>query len=274
VDARTELARMTNPLTVPPARFAIAGDWHANTKWARAAIQYAAGHRASILLHTGDFAGDFTRSSFLAAVSEAAIEHRLPILWVDGNHDDHAKLARLPLGPGGLRPIVPHVWHIPRGYRWSWNGIRFLGLGGAHSVDRQLRLACGYPWWPGETLTRRDIQRAIRPGPVDVMICHDSPAGAAIPGLDATGFPLDELVAAARHRDLLRDVVDHVRPVQLWHGHYHVRYTATVHPGTGICRVEGLDCDGTTLAGNVRIVDLDEIADQVHAPHVTEPRLF
>lgn len=261
----------TNPLAAVPDRVAFAGDWHANTRWAPVAISHAAHNGANLLIHTGDFGYTFT-PTYLAAVSEAATQYRLPVLFIDGNHDDHGWLTAQPLDDHGLRPVAPGVWHIPRGYRWTWNSIRFLGLGGAYSVDRTLRLERGYHWWPGETLTAADIHRAITPGPVDVMITHDAPDNITIPGLDPAQFHPDDLAEAAHHRRLLRTIIQgELTPAMLWHGHYHVRYTTglRLHGNAGWCRITGLDCDGTTLDDNLDIIDMATITRRVAASRRT-----
>lgn len=70
--------------------------------------------------------------------------------------------------------------------------------------------------------------RAIDGGPVDVMVCHDAPLGA--PRLErwlapnVSGWPQKELHFTYLHRQLIRRVVDAVRPSALYHGHYHWRY--------------------------------------------------
>lgn len=252
---------VTNPLAAVPDRIAFAGDWHANTCWAPAAIKHAARHGADILIHTGDFGYTFP-ADYLLAVSGAALYHRLPVLFIDGNHDDPEWLAARPLDEHGLRPVAPGVWHLPRGHRWTWNGIRFLALGGAYSVDRSLRVARGYHWWPGESLTEADLYHAIGPGHADIMITHDAPDNLTIPGLDPAGFDPADLAAAAAHRRLLRTAITrHIQPAMLWHGHYHVRYTSHLHLDDGRwCRVTGLDRDDTTLDGNIDIVQIKYLA--------------
>src|SRR5262245_61251493 len=93
-------------------------------------------------------------------------------------------------------------------------------------------------------------------GRVDVLLTHDCPAGVVIPGLArfAHFWPPDEQVAATEHRQRLRQVVDNVQPRVIWHGHYHTDYSRVVDLGYGPVHVHGLSCDGTSLAGNVRVV--------------------
>lgn len=247
---------MTRDPLVEPSRIAFAGDWHANASWARSAIQYAKDRGADVIVHVGDFGYTF-ESRFVRAVVSELFLLDIPLMFVEGNHDDPGQL-RGPLAPNGLREIGQHLWHIPRGSRWTWHGEAFLGCGGAHSVDRQWRVP-GYSWWPEETITDADVQRCIEGGATDWLIAHDCPTGVLIPGIDdRTGpapFPAAEIEASQEHRKMLCRIVDAVRPQTIVHGHYHVAYDDAGNDFGA--HVVGLDMDGTTMARNVRLYDFD-----------------
>ncbi|MFE2994118.1 metallophosphoesterase [Nocardia sp. NPDC059246] len=209
-----------------PAKVGIAGDWHANQHHAKRAIRWAAEQGAQAILHVGDFAFDM-RPNFFAAVQRALEDTRLVLGWVDGNHDHHERLSALVTEHGRTAiPLRPNIFYLPRTYRWTWSGVQFLALGGAHSVDRPWRTP-GREWWPGETISIAEAQRATDDGPADVMITHDVPAGVRIPCIEGNplGFPAREIEAAEQHRELLRRVVDQVQPKHLFAGHYHCRLT-------------------------------------------------
>lgn len=248
-----------DPLTVPK-RITFAGDWHMNTKWAVTAVYAAADMGADVIVHLGDFGYTFY-PRFLRPLGAALEETGLHLLFVDGNHENHQWINRQPRRPDGLRMIhPPTIWHLPRGFRWTWNDVRFLALGGAHSVDQQYRRKTGALWQREETITPIEAQLAIEGGPADVMVTHDCPSGVNIPGIDdpdrVPPFPGSEIVRSHEHRKLLRTVVDAVRPVSLWHGHYHLNHAQNVDLGWGDMSVIGLDCDGTSLVSNLVTVDL------------------
>jgi len=254
----------TDPLATP-SRVAFAGDWHANTRWGIAAIQYAAEHGADVIVQLGDFGYEF-RAAFLDGLERALHRTGLRLLFVDGNHEDFPTLLRYPVRGNGLRQLTDRVWHLPRGFRWRWGGLRWLAIGGAHSVDRPWREP-GVSWWREETVTDADIQRAVAGGQADVMVSHDCPAGVPIPGLAESAhlWPAEELAASDVHRSRLRTVVEAVRPRSLWHGHFHRRYSTVTDLGYGPVVAHGLDCDGSTLDGNVAVVALDEIVTPENA---------
>lgn len=247
---------MRDPLETPD-RIAVAGDWHMNTEYAEAAIKYAIDGGADVILHAGDFGWMFERS-FLRHVCAALAVDDTRLLFVDGNHEHHDRLAGWPVADNGLRQVYNRIFHLPRGFRWTWDEVRFLALGGAHSVDRDRRLAY-LSWWPQETLSAGDVVRSLRDGLADVMLTHDCPAGVDIPGLQPELFSKAEILRAEAHRRLLRNVVDEVQPLRIFHGHYHVSYQQTVDLGWGPLRVTGLDCNGAELADNVHLIDLDDL---------------
>lgn len=239
-------------------KIAYAGDWHANTNWSVRAIEHAAANQADIILHLGDYGYDF-HPGFIQQVEEALVAADIELWFIDGNHEDFNWLYQQPLEDFGRRKISDHVFHLPRGYRWTWNGVRFLAMGGAFSVDRRMR-KLNKSWWQEETISLREARLAIDGGPADVMISHDCPSGVEIPGLGSTSWmwPREAIAKSNEHQDLLRTVVDEVRPRQIWHGHYHRRYDAMANFGYGPVEVHGLDMDATALSDNVVLVDLPE----------------
>lgn len=246
-----------NPLHEPD-RLAFCGDWHANARWAAAAIEHARQQGANTLIHVGDFAYTFDEP-FIRAVIDALFRMDMTLLFVDGNHDDHDFIAQYPIGESGLRQIGDRLWHIPRGFRWQWGGLTWLGCGGAHSVDRQWREP-GVSWWAGEAIGIEDTRRCMAGGPADVLVAHDCPSGVDIPGLgDGSGWPREEITLANAHRDVLREIATACRPGLIVHGHYHRAYRAEVDLGYGRTFVRGLGMDGGEFEENVWMVDLNEV---------------
>lgn len=242
-------------------KIAFAGDWHGNIYWARQAIEFAAEEGGDIILHLGDFGYDF-RPDFRSSIEASLKRNNLTLRFVDGNHEDFTWLYAKPIGVDGLREITPRVYHMPRGYRWEYDGVKFLAVGGAFSVDRQWR-ELGESWWAQETLTDEDIARASEGGPVDVLISHDCPSGVNIPGLErnAHNFPPSALAQSHEHRTRLRQIVEAVQPKSIWHGHYHIPYHGVVKFDYGTALVCGLDCDSGSVRSNVVTVDLADLRD-------------
>ncbi len=244
-----------------PAKVALCGDWHANQHYAKRAIEYAKEQGAEAILHVGDFGYTF-EDRFIRHVQYALEDAGLTLGFVDGNHEDHQYLGGL-VDRYGITPIpiqaIPrnNLFYLPRTYRWTWNGVSFLALGGAHSADRPWRRP-GIEWWPDETISWQQAQQACDDGAADVMITHDVPDGVFIPSIqdNPLGFPATEIAAAEQHRELLRQIVDQVNPKCLFAGHYHCRLVAVLE-GTGYQTVVNiLHSDSAPVCENTVVVDV------------------
>lgn len=247
-----------------PEKITLAGDFHCEHPWARHVIKAARRAGSEVVVQVGDFGvwPDRAGNHFLNEVNRWAEHTGLPVLFVDGNHENFLHLASFPVDPNsGLRALRPWVFHAPRGTRWTWRSLTWLALGGATSLDRAV-LTPWVDWFPQEALTVGDTYRAAAGGDVDVMITHDCPAGVAIPDLRRSAWSTEALTDARVHREMLRNVVDVVRPTHLFHGHFHRRYTAPLDLGEGlVCEVTGLDMNGTGAKGYLH-VDLDILVAQ------------
>ena len=247
-----------------PHRIVVAGDWHGSARWACGVIDMLPDllpdESPRLIVHTGDLGYWPGRGGrdYLDVV-DAALKSVGAALWfVDGNHEDHGRLARM-AEVGGYRHrhwARDNIWWLPRGYRWTWHGRTWLALGGATSVDRPIRTP-GVDWWPEEALTLADCERAAT-ATADVMVCHDAPARVPL-NLPRPAPSWWELGLAEKHRGLLQSVVDEVKPSWLMHGHYHLSHDTTVAMAHGDVRVAGLDADGA-LSGNYRVLDVRTMA--------------
>lgn len=105
------------------------------------------------------------------------------VLFIDGNHDDHAKLSRLDtaqmfgadVGIAGDR-----LYHLRRGRVYEIEGKRWFCFGGGQSVDRGRRRPY-VDWWDEEVPSREEFERgvdsliAVR-WKVDYVLTHTAPA--------------------------------------------------------------------------------------------------
>lgn len=226
-----------------PTKLLIAGDTHGDYEWIDWLTFVAVEQECDGIVQLGDFGfwpGD-GGVTFLDMVEESCADQDLHLWALDGNHDWHPWILEQPVNPDtGFRDVREHVHHIPRGHHWRWNGVRFVGLGGAYSIDRAYRTKY-VSWWPEELITQAEANLAAAAGPVDVMLSHDVPNGVD-PLCGGTYFDN----AADGNRKLLRDVAEATRPSLLLHGHWHNRYTEPLHLDNGwTTHVVGLDMEGT-----------------------------
>lgn len=243
----------------PPARVAIAGDWHADTRYGVVAIDHAAQRDANVVIQLGDFGYNFT-DDYLDALDQVLDWHEMVLGFVDGNHENFDRLLGWPIAADGLRYLRDRIVHLPRGFRWRWGETRCVAVGGAYSIDRFLRTP-GRSWWPQESITIEEARVIVAQGRADAMFCHDCPAGITVPGAagDRFGFPADELARSEEHRDLLRCIVDAVRPQRLWHGHFHHRYQALLDGPGYRTVVDGLGKNSEPIDNNMVVVNLPQL---------------
>ena len=148
-------------------------------------------------------------------------------------------LRDLPSRPDGFVEVTDRILWAPRGHRWTWQGVRFLALGGAFSIDRRDRkLDSGrWGWFKEEVITAEEAQRAIAGGPADVLLTHDAPVG-ALP-MVAGGRYDPATLQSARH---VQEVASATKPKLLLHGHWH-QFQQVRLPGQET-EVIGLSYDG------------------------------
>lgn len=238
-----------------PRRLLIAGDTHGNLQWIGSLSKLASRNGCDAVVQLGDFGfwPDPTlmrrnghaeiNHRWLDAVNNVAALHGVHWLVIDGNHDAHP-LARDAFQANNLgqRSVRDRIVWADRGAVWEWAGTRFGALGGAVSIDRALRTE-GRDWWPTERISRADVDLLVeRAGPagLDVLFSHDAPR------LPAGLRPITDPVlatACAESISLVDDAVNRTAPSRVFHGHYHLRTTSTIHYPHGPVEVVGLASD-------------------------------
>ncbi len=252
------------------ARVVVLGDIHGRTPPLLEALALAEATGAGAVVQVGDFwLQDATWPRYRgrdAKVVRRAMAAPIPVVALDGNHEvwpsltaytsradvQSARAAGRPLHLGGS------LWWADRGSTWTWSGARCGALGGAVSPDRWMADVAPWRWPDAEAPSRGDADRLCSnaAGGLDVLFCHDAPAGVRglRSGLDYRP-PVEIEAAADDVRRLLRDVVDRTGPRLVFHGHWH-------HPnrdhlaGTG-ADVIGLDHDG--WPGSAAVLDLEAL---------------
>lgn len=239
-----------------PTRIMFAGDWHGNVEHARWCFRAAEQAGADQIVQCGDFGywphyvqGD----RYMRLVAHEIRKTGIPVWWVDGNHDNHDWLDALPRDPDGLVTLDENFRYIPRGARWEWGGVRFLGHGGAWSVDEHHRVV-GETMWAQEKITEAQIA-AVSDEPTDVLVTHEVPYGKRL-------SYKDDLDISINQRILMRKLVDKVSPRLVVSGHHHVRNTFHI----GDTQVEVVSRD-TQKGRSVLAINLADIQERSHAVH-------
>lgn len=248
-----------------PKRLLVAGDWHGNSHWAIKALKHARLAECDTVLQLGDFGfwptvnTDPQAKGFYKGVIDYCRQSNLRLFWVDGNHENHQLL-----NPGLGNEVIRH---LPRGYRWQWWSKTWMAVGGGVSVDKKWRRP-NVDWFPEETLTADQLEYCLRDGGVDIVVAHDAPEEAHIPGIHAAEklgkdedgnpvdsfFPIEQIQESWAHRGLMSEIAKATQPDFWFHGHYHRRYNEVADVGGHPIAVVGLDCDGSHLNLNTVIL--------------------
>ena len=237
-------------------RVLLLGDIHDSSRVLEAALQAAIDEGCDVLVQVGDFwLQDSTWRGFVpeeAALMWAAVNSPIPVVVLDGNHEvwpclqnflhRYDTLAALqhgrPLHLGGS------LWWSDRGSTWTWANQRFGALGGTVSPDKWIPAAARYRW-DEEVITQEDLDRLIDNAVdgLDVLVCHDAPAGTR--GL-VSGLPWKMPTGLERRaeavRELLQAAVGATMPTVVFHGHWHQQNRCTINRGA--TEVIGLAADG------------------------------
>lgn len=248
-------------------KIAFVGDWHANLEWSVSVAGALREEGCDAIVSVGDFGywpRRSSKSAFIPYLSKYL--QSTPLYFVDGNHEDHTSLDALPIQDDGFRAITQNIFHVPRGHSWNWDGVQFLGLGGAVSLNKA-RLKREYTWFAREKITPVEAMRAIAAGlrhPVDVMLTHETVKfrdDYQVPNIASReSLPQDALLESDAQQELLTNVVSTIRPRRLVHGHHHRRYDAAVRLSNGHdLHVIGLGADRTSVLENALITTTEEL---------------
>ncbi len=161
--------------------------------------------KGDYLIITGDFSVIVDRRPSFRELVKKFQASSLPftILFIDGNHENHDRLAALPVSEwnGGLvHRITPSIIHLMRGQIYTIEGKKYFTFGGARSHDlpegplyrddpqfeekredferRGVFYRIAYEdWWPTEMPTDEEYAEGLRNlekhgGAVDYIITH------------------------------------------------------------------------------------------------------
>jgi Calcineurin-like phosphoesterase len=243
-----------------PDRVIVAGDWHGHTNWAKNIVDEAARVECDTIVHLGDFgywAHTENGRRYLKRLSKHAVEREVTLFFVDGNHENHEMLHHG--SPDQLEQIRTNIYHIPRGFRWTWHDRAWIGIGGAVSVDQNIRVQ-GRDWWPQEELTAFEFRRILNSGPADVVVAHDCPIEVPLTLPETTVYHPDLIEKARKYQENMSHLAEFLYPKYWFHGHYH-DYRGSAQefmvqlPGVnGRTRVTGFEREGHPL--NIRLLDV------------------
>lgn len=213
------------------------GDIHGNVYTFKRAIQKAEEVGATALIQLGDF-GMFPKNE--EGFYRACKDINTPVYFIDGNHDDCTRWTQM--------TEVTRLWHdanlhyVPRGTVMEMEGKTIAFMGGAGSIDKDIRLREGMHWDEKENISPDEVLRLMdnaKNKTIDVLLTHCPPNSVIEENFDNSaklwfGVGLD-------WKDHNQDIIE-----KIWHG----LGTPMVYSGHMHRRVVGM---------TYRILDIDEL---------------
>lgn len=154
-------------------------------------------------------------------------DFEVPVYFVDGNHEDHNSLEQLVEIHGKNSPIDigSNCWYIPRGCVFQLTNpvtnktISILGLGGAYSIDKHLRVA-NVSWFEQEQLRHKDIIDLQPRDDIDIIVSHTCPEVILKRVAKTCNIPYNRIIERQTEK-LLDGVFDIIKPKRWVFGHWH-----------------------------------------------------
>lgn len=250
-------------------RIMVMGDTHGNGPWVNRLLKRAEYLGCDTVIQVGDF-GYWEHfddgKEFLKSVSKWSQKRGIEFYWIDGNHENFDMLFNGNYRAAEHAPfwqIRKNLYYIPRGTVWEWEGFLFAGMGGAVSIDRDSRTP-GHSWWSQEQIREQDffslVDNLEGMGDVDFLFTHDN---SFLPDTGRNSYKVDDV--SARHRDIVKNVVEMAHPRHHFHGHYHYYYRIDnrLNDGWKVDTI-GLACDG--MQGSYAILEVDDGAKRIIMP--------
>lgn len=208
----------------------VLGDMHGSTNSFKRALEMSKHHDYSKIVQVGDFGlWDHLAKgvAFLDDVNEQLRHYGRKVYAIGGNHEnwDHWNwyTENLPKDGDGFIILRTHIMLAPRVHRWRWEGKHFLGVAGAASIDKDIRLMdekAGAPkqWWWQEEITDEEVDKITNFTGTDYLFTHDCSNNTP------WGFQLVPDLNSQIHRQRIDRVLQKTLPAMHFHGHMHKKY--------------------------------------------------
>lgn len=248
------------------SRFLIQGDTHGNVADVDQACRYAVKNDIDHILQVGDWGFLNRGPEHMQQLHRTLNKYAMTMSWLDGNHENFELMEYLGIHRDAEEPVActSRITYLPRGYAWEEDGVGFMALGGASSVNKP-DLTPGFSWFPQELIRVADIDRALANAErqrVDVLLTHEGPSSSRLMNfLDQSKAFWDEteLNVSAQNRLMLEEVIEKIAPLFVIHGHYHWGYNA-LWDDTAI-----VGLDKSSNANSLLIFDTETLAEEYEA---------
>lgn len=204
----------------------IIGDTHGDLAEYLRLIDVAEAQGVTKIFQAGDcglFPAFQGYAEWLDTIQRRSEKANIQNFWIRGNHDDPDEWeyhCRFP-NRTGWGQIRSRIMLAPRVHYFKHNGVKFLGVGGAVSIDKQWRLQNEKKpntlWWPDEIISEEDILK-VDDRHIDVLITHECSNRTPWQGR------LKPDLESQMNRQRLDRILTLATPDWHFHGHMHTQY--------------------------------------------------
>jgi Icc-related predicted phosphoesterase len=216
------------------------GDTHGNIDNFTKILHYAKENEVHQIIQVGDFGWwpRWEKGKYFIEQSNFMIKYLglEPIIFIPGNHEDYFSIKDIYNVPE-LHKVADYIYLAGRGYIDTIGDTRLMFVGGACSIDKDIRTE-GWDYFPEEEISQRDCYRLCSIASqqkIDILVSHD-----VIDGINL-GIKLYDGFRSVRKA--LRSIAEIIRPLRVIHGHYHHRYFVLENFWGHVTRIDGLGHD-------------------------------
>ncbi len=186
----------------------ITGDLHNNFGKLNDLINKKKSKGLEMVICCGDF-GYWPGKKWSAPITNIKSQG-IPVLWIDGNHEDHWAIR-----DRETDELAPNVIFKPRGSIITLSdGRKILFMGGADSIDKMYRTE-GDTWFREEVITQTDLM-GLPNVKIDIFITHTCPA--ELHSIMVKGYPQKYMEPSNHALSTLWEIY---KPKLWYFGHWH-----------------------------------------------------
>lgn len=209
------------------------GDIHGDFRVLQRAIDTANEVNATALIQVGDFGlyrsfGMNNEEKFKDVLTTSTV----PVYFVDGNHDDCTRWTTY-TDVTQIYPELP-LHYVPRGTVMELDGRTIAFMGGAASIDKNIRLREGWHWDEMENISPYEVLRMMdnaKDKHIDMFITHCPPTSVINEHFDPRGklqFGV-ELDWHDHNQDIIENIWHAIGTPMIYSGHMHRNVEGMTH---------------------------------------------
>ena len=203
------------------------GDIHGDYRTLQRAIDKANEVGAAALIQVGDF-GLFRSFGMNSEEQFKNVVHtsKCPVYFIDGNHDDCTRWTTY-TEVSQIYPELP-LYYVPRGTVMEIDNRTVAFMGGAGSIDKNIRLQEGWHWDERENISPYEVLRMMdnaKDKQIDLFITHCPPNSVINEHFDPRG-KLQFGVGLDWHdhnQDIIENIWHAIGTPNVYSGHMHKR---------------------------------------------------